>query len=85
MTMKKRKSLQKNLKELNEQEFTDLQWKFVESTTFKAWEEQEHLVGAYMHNGKKILNRMVVQLFLKQKGYILEKNVDLRVAKEIKK
>lgn len=38
-----------------------------------------------MHNGKKILNRMVVQLFLKQKGYILEKNVDLRVAKEIKK
>lgn len=72
-------------KELNEQEFTDLQWKFVESTTFKVWEEQEHLVGAYMHNGKKILNRMVVQLFLKQKGYILEKNVNLRVAKEIKK
>nr|DAG00401.1 MAG TPA: hypothetical protein [Siphoviridae sp. ct3r22] len=31
-----------------------------------------------MHYGKKMLNRIVVKIFLKEKGYKLEQNVKLK-------
>lgn len=42
------------------------------------WEIENNLVGSYMHYGKKMLNRIVVKIFLKEKGYKLEQNVKLK-------
>lgn len=61
--------------ELTEEEYTKLLWKFVNSNSFKEWERQTNLYGAYMHNGKHILNRLVIQVFFRNKGYKLEKNI----------
>ena len=44
----------------------------------KKWEVENNLVGSYMHYGKKMLNRIVVKIFLKEKGYKLEQNVELK-------
>lgn len=44
----------------------------------KKWEIENNLIGSYMHYGKKMLNRIVVKIFLKEKGYKLEQNVKLK-------
>lgn len=61
--------------ELTEEEYTKLLWKFVNSNSFKEWERQTNLIGSYMHNGKHVLNRLVIQVFFRNKGYKLEKNI----------
>lgn len=63
---------------LSNEDFDKLLWKFIESETFKKWEVENNLVGSYMHYGKKMLNRIVVKIFLKEKDYKLEQNVELK-------
>lgn len=65
-------------KMLSNEDFDKLLWRFIESETFKKWEIENNLIGSYMHYGKKMLNRIVVKIFLKEKGYKLEQNVKLK-------
>lgn len=63
---------------LSNEDFDKLLWRFIESETFKKMGNRNNLIGSYMHYGKKMLNRIVVKIFLKEKGYKLEQNVKLK-------
>ena len=65
-------------KEMTDEEYTQLLWKFTESQSFQEWVNKYNLVGSYTHYGKKILNKMVLQFFFDKNGYKVEKNVQLK-------
>ena len=70
---------------LSDKEFDDLLWKFIRSNIFQKWSYNNNLIGSYKHNGKEIVNYMVVQVFLKEMGYKLVKNYQLKVDPTITK
>lgn len=69
------------VKEMTDEEYTKLLWNFVESKAFQSWAHQNNLIGSYTHQGKKILNRMVIQYFFDKCGYKIEKNIQLKERK----
>lgn len=53
---------------LSDKEYDDLLWKFIGSNKFQKWSYNNNLIGSYKHNGKEIINYMVVQVFPKRNG-----------------
>ncbi len=66
------------VKELSDKEYTQLLWEFIESKPFIKWSIENNLPGSYIHGGKKILNRVVMNIFFLKMGYKIEKNIDLK-------
>lgn len=66
------------VKELSDKEYTQLLWEFIESKPFIKWSIENNLPGSYIHGGKKILNRAVMNIFFLKMGYKIEKNIDLK-------
>lgn len=42
---------------------------FTETKSFKLWSYKNSLPGSFNHNGKEVVNTLVIKKFLSEKGY----------------